>query len=317
MNSKLKYKDFCHNRNDIPLFHQPWWLDAVTSGNWDVAISVNGNGEICAAMPYTQTKKYFRLAALQPFLTPYLGVLFFYPPDMQKRVSFYSFENEHSKKVIEQLPDYLLYQRHAFSIDFKNWFPFYFKGFTQSSRYTYILKYIKDQEQVRKGMTNNLKRQISNAQENCSIHETDNIHHVFDLTKETLSYKNVKYAMKNEVLEKLDHELSLRGQRKILIAKNKEGIILSGLYLCWDSRQAYLLGLGMKRNYRSTNSVKLVIWQSIRIASEFVDEYNFEGSMVPEVETVFRSFGGEMTPYFEIRKYKNRLIRVLLGLFNY
>lgn len=299
------------------MFHQPWWLDAVTSGNWEVGISTNGNGDIIAAMPYSLTKKYFRLAALQPFLTPYLGILFFYPPDLDKRVSVYSFENEHSKRIIEQLPKYLLYQRHAFSIDFKNWFPFYYKGFSQSSRYTYILSDIKNTELMLQGMTNNLKRQIRNAQKNCSVHETDNIHHVFDLTKETLRFKNVKYAMRNEVLEKLDHELSVRGQRKILIAKNEEGVILSGLYLCWDSRQAYLLGLGMKRNYSSSNSVKLVIWESIRIASEFVDTYNFEGSMVPEVETVFRSFGGEMTPYFEIRKYKNRLIRILLGLFNY
>jgi len=55
---KEKYILFCQEENAIPIFSQPWWLDAVCDyGYWDVAIVERG-GQIWATMPYYIRKRY-------------------------------------------------------------------------------------------------------------------------------------------------------------------------------------------------------------------------------------------------------------------
>ena len=51
MAKKEKYKEFCEENPNIPIFSQPWWLDAVSEGGiWDVASRERRLDE--ATMPY-------------------------------------------------------------------------------------------------------------------------------------------------------------------------------------------------------------------------------------------------------------------------
>ncbi|MBK7096230.1 MAG: hypothetical protein IPH57_14750 [Saprospiraceae bacterium] len=316
MENKEKYISFCSRRMDIPLFHQPWWLDIVTSGNWDIAISNDKNGNITAIMPFSRLKKYMNLLSLQPLLTPYLGIIYFYPTDISKRTSIYSFENEHAYNIITDLPGHFLFQHHNFRIDFTNWYPFYNKNYVQTTRYTYLLKNIKNHDSLWAGFTNTLKRQIRATENECTISESENILDVFILMKNSLLKKSVKWALTDDTLTRIDQVLSANHQRKILVAMDRNGKIISGIYICWDAGTAYLLGLGMKKEAGETNSVKQLIWESIKTASEHVDVFDFEGSMIPGVERLYRSFGGERTPYYEIKKYKNKMVRLMLNFIN-
>jgi hypothetical protein len=316
LKNKEKYILFCSQRNDIPLFHQPWWLDIVCPENWDASIANDKNGNITAVMPYSWSKKYMRFLSLQPVLTPYLGIIYFYPPDISKRTSIYSFENEHSNNIILNLPAHFLYQQYNFGIEFKNWYPFYLKKWVQTTRYTYILRNIKDHDLIWSGFTNTLKRQISSAKKECTFYESQSILDVFSLMKNSILKKNLKWGISDDLLLRLDEVLNEKQQRKILIARNIKGEMISGIYVCWDSGTAYLLGLGMQKEAEDTNSVKMLIWESIKSASEKVDIFDFEGSMIPGVERLYRSFGGERTPYFEIKKYKNKIVRLALNFIN-
>ena len=316
MGNKEKYILFCKDRHDIPLFHEAWWLEIVTSGNWDIVLSIDKNGNILAAMPFSWSKKYFRLFSLQPVLTPYLGVIFFFPPDISKLSSIYSFENKHSNIIINEFPKQYIYQQHNFNIDFKNWYPFYFKNYIQSTRYTYILRNIKQHDLIWAGFTNTLKRQIKIAENTFTISYSENILDVFSMMKDALIKKKIKWPVKEEMLIKLDKTLAANDRRRILVAKDDEEKIVAGIYVCWDSGTAYLLALGLKKDIKESNSIKLLIWESIKAVSEHVDDYDFEGSMMTGVERLYRSFGGERIPYFVIKKYKNKIVRLLLNFIN-
>jgi len=76
------------------------------------------------------------------------------------------------------------------------------------------------------------------------------------------------------------------------------------------------LGLGTSLKYGSNNSTKLLIWESIKYASQFVDKYDFEGSMLHGVERLYRSFGSKRTEYYELKKYKNKYFKVIFTLLN-
>jgi hypothetical protein len=47
------------------------------------------------------------------------------------------------------------------------------------------------------------------------------------------------------------------------------------------------------------------MWKSILHARQLgLRTFDFEGSMIPEVERYFREFGGKLIPYYEISKAK-------------
>jgi hypothetical protein len=316
LENKSIYRTFCESEKRLPLFFQTWWLDFMTNGNWDVAISTEKNGAIRAVMPFSWSKKFGKNFLLQPMLTPYLGIIFFYPEDLKNTTSKYSFENEHTSNIIDQLPKLFFMQAFNFNIEYTNWYPFYKENYQQTTRYTHILQNIKNHETIYAGFTNTLRRQINQAVKDFEIEESDDILSVFSMLKDRLNKKKVKFAVDNKTLTNIDYKLKSLNQRKILLSKNKSGEITAGLYLCWDTKFAYLLGLGMTQKDKTANSIKLLIWESIKIASNYVDNYDFEGSMAPEIERLYRMFGSIKKPYFVIKKYKNKLIKIGLNIIN-
>ena len=84
----------------------------------------------------------------------------------------------------------------------------------------------------------------------------------------------------------------------------------------WDKESSYNLVLGVDENLRSSGAAQLLMWEAIKLASDHVKSFNFEGSMLPHVEPVFRHFGGRRVPYFRVFKDKNKavkLMRLILG----
>ncbi len=315
MDNKSRYIEFCDNNDDIPIFHSPWWLDIV-SDNWDVALSFDRSGNIMAAMPFSHSYKLGLSVSLQPQLTPYLGAILFYPKDIQTRTSIYSFENKHLNALISCLPSGKLYQYIHFLPQIDNWYPFYLNGFQQSTRYTYVLNDIKNHDKIWSGFTNTLRRQIKSVDESLKVTEENNICTVFSLVKKSFERQNVKFSVTRAMLKKMEVELERHKQGQVLVARDKSGELYSAVLLVWDSRKCYLLGLGTEPEYANSNSTKLLIWEAIKFASQHVDIFDFEGSMLPGVERLYRSFGGIRAPYFEIKKYKNRFVKSLFAIIN-
>lgn len=68
MNNKEKYIEFC-NAENICIFSQYWWLDAVSqSDGWDVILCEKG-GSILAALPYSFTSSRKGIEIYQDKLT--------------------------------------------------------------------------------------------------------------------------------------------------------------------------------------------------------------------------------------------------------
>jgi len=316
LNNKKTYIDFCKNNSEIPLFHQPWWLDIVTNHNWDVAISFDKNNNIKAVLPYSAKKKFGQSVILQPLLTPQLGIIFFYPNDLIKQTSIYSFQNKHINAIINQLPQGLVFQQYQFTPNFKNWLPFYNSGFEQSTKYTYILDNIKNHEQIYNGFSNTIKRQIKEAESKITIKEEDNLCLVFAMVKESLERQKTKFKLTREILKSIEKKVLDLGQGKILIARDENDKVNAGILIVWDNKKAFLLGVGTDLNLDKSNATKLLIWEGIKYASKHVDIFDFEGSMLSGVERLYRSYGALQTPYFEIKKYKNKLYKIIFTLLN-
>jgi hypothetical protein len=112
-------------------------MDTVCFGkSWDVALALDGD-RLLGAMPFLYGRKWGLSYVLQPQLTQFSGPLFCYPDNLSPSHRI-DFEN----RTVALLLDQLERRRLAYVLihcapSVSNWLPFYWAGFSQTTRYTY------------------------------------------------------------------------------------------------------------------------------------------------------------------------------------
>ncbi len=299
--TKEKYNQLCENEY-IPVFSQPWWLDIVAGPeNWGVVLGEHREG-ITSAMPFTMKKigaiKIFKM----PKLTPWIHIWFKYAPDM-KYNSRLAFEKEELDALLPQLPSSIrFYQKYSYGLT--NWLPFYWRGFRQTTRYSYIIDDLRDLDAVYAAFKKNNRYEIRKAQKILSIIDAEDIDSFYRINGLAFKRQNIKMPYSLQFLQNLDAACKARQCRKIFFAVDADERVHAVLYLLWDERSAYYLMGGADPDLRSSGATSLLIWHAIRFAATVSQKFDFEGSMMAPIEKFFRSFGARQTPYFAISKNK-------------
>ena len=73
MDHKETYRHFCAIASDLPLFSQPWYLDAVCEGGHWAVVIVEKGGQIAATLPYFIKQKGPFSYVSMPHLTKFMG----------------------------------------------------------------------------------------------------------------------------------------------------------------------------------------------------------------------------------------------------
>ncbi len=314
--NKEAYRKLCHSEADIPVFMQPWWLDVVCEGdNWDVCLAFDKTGHITGALPFFRTRfRGFRVIRM-PLLTPFLGPWLSYPPKLEKNSRRYAFEHRVLNDLIHQLPR-VAYFTQNFHYDFSNWLPFYWKGYRQTTYYSYYIEGLKDLKIVFSRFQENVKRNIKKAEKQVDISIEEDVNLFYKMNEMTFARKGLKMPYSIDFFRKIDEALKHRKKRKIFFAIDKNnGIPHAAIYLIYDSNAAYFLAGGLDPKFKTSGAMTLLFWEAIKDAADRVNRFDFEGSIIPGVENFFRSFGSVQQPYFQIYKGKNKFFDFLKVLF--
>ena len=264
-------------------------------------------------MPFIRTKVKGILNHIsQPELTQKLGPTFFYPEYSLKTESArLEFEKKAIFNLVYNLPrcDYF-----SQSLDYRitNWLPFYWQGFTQSTFYTYILYDISNIDNVFSGFHRSKKKNINKASKQLSIKYDMCPEEFYQHLVFTLNQVGKKCTYSKDYFLSIYNACSLRDCCAIVSAfDDKTGLCHAANFIVWDSRSAYNLISSIDYDLRISGASSLVILKAIEYVSNFVNQFDFEGSMIDSVETSFRRFSAQQTPYFRIRKLMTRKARIL------
>ncbi|MHA7808483.1 MAG: GNAT family N-acetyltransferase [Marinobacter adhaerens] len=306
---KKVYRELCEHQPSIPLFSQAWWLDSVAGDNWDVVLVEKG-GEVQAAMPFVVRRKLGFTLLTQPSLTQCLGP--WIRPTPGKYAKRLSREKDLMQALIEQLPVYTHFQQnwqHAVT----NWLPFYWKGFEQTTRYTYRIDCLDDEETIWAGLQSNIKGDIRKARnrEGVVIRDDLAVSDFFSLNEMVFTRQGKKLPYTRAFVENLDTAATQRGARKIFVAEDGEGRRHAGVYLVWDRESAYYLMGGGDPHLRNSGATSLCMWEAIKFASTVTKSFDFEGSMNEPVERFFRAFGAKQTPYHAVSHTPSQLFKLI------
>lgn len=293
------------------LFQERWWLDAIAPGEWDEVVVKRGT-EVAARLPFLRRRKFRRTWLIQPKLTPYLGP--WLRPTSAKLTNRLAETKELMAELIDALPPFDLF-RQCFAPEVGYWLPFYWRGFQQTTRYTYRLANLSDLDSVLAGFRHNIRVEIRKAQQLLTICDDlglDCFARVWGLTFER---QGSRLPISKQLIDRLDDACEKRSCRKMFFARDKNGNVHAAAYLVWNKKCAYYLMGGGDPDLRTSGAGSLVLWETIKFAATVSEQFDFEGSMIEPIERFFRAFGGTPIPYFSIQKLSS-CMRFLTGIYH-
>lgn len=301
--TKARYSEFCHLRY-VPVHLQPWWLDAVCGPEaWAVALSMDKSGQIVGAFPYQQTRRWGLPVVQLPMFSTYAGPWIHYP-DTLKASARLSFEHKVMADLLAQMPRVVFF-RQNFRPEIKNWLPFYWQGFRQTTRYTYVFDELDDLKKIMAGFKNTLRSDLKKAHRQVETRREDAAWaEVFALNSRSFARKNKHQPYTLAVFERLHNALQQRQQSAVWMARDRTtGRPSAGLYLVFDARQAAILLMGTQPALKFQGGINALLWEAIRFCAQRSLSLDFEGSMDPKIHRHFRAFGARLVPYFQVWKW--------------
>ncbi|WP_435743070.1 GNAT family N-acetyltransferase [Microbacterium sp. PMB16] len=275
------------------IFQQPWWLEATAPGHWD-AVEIEEGGRTVARLPFVVTKRLGLRMLGQPALTQALG------PWMQPTPGGHSKRLAREKdlytRLITGLPAHDIF-RQNFHGEVTNWLPFHWQGFTQTTRYSYVLDGLRNPAQLLAGFSKTTRNLVRQAERVVEVTESDDVEDVLRLAEKTFQRQGKTLPYSPDLLRRIDAAATRHGQRRALVARDDQGRAHAAAYIVGDQARAYLLVTGADPELRRSGAGNLVHWRAIQAAAEFTDIFDFEGSMLEPVEEFYRKFGAVQSPY--------------------
>jgi hypothetical protein len=313
MNPNIVFHLFCEEEPMLPLFMQAGWMNALcgknTEGvqNWSCVLACDEKDAIEGVLVFQIRKKWGFTTLSEPPLSPFCGI-WLRPKTFKKQHEHYHFVKKTLAALIEQLPKAHRYQ-FRFHYNLTDWQPFYWAGWQQTTRYTYVLNLIENADFFQNYNTN--------TQRNCR--KADRIftytlaaaddHTAFAkfLKINQLTYKRqgLKPAFFNAQFEKADTYLSEQSACWLFFAKNTEGVVCAAMYVALDKNNstAYYLGGGATDFGRDNGAMHGLMHHILTYSQQQgFEKFDFEGSMLVGVEAFFRGFGGRLMSYFQVKK---------------
>jgi len=286
------------------IFHTTTWLSSFEGYQFKVITCIYRNN-IVGGIPLPYLKRFGVKFAVNPPLTPYLGIAF--EESDRKYTNRLAFQKRVSKAIISRLANFAPYFDYSFNYNFTDTQPFIWKGYFVTPRYTYILNLEETTDTLMENMEKDTRNRIVKALK-YSLEFTDSSPaEMAKLIHLTYSRKNKEMPYSEETFEKFFKVFFGNKCMVAKVVKHGDELLAGGAFV-YDSKRAYYLVGGVNTESVYSGMGPLAIWNLITSAkSKGLKEFDFEGSMGQEIERFFRGFGGNLTPYYSI--YKNNITR--------
>jgi hypothetical protein len=283
----------------LPLFVTDFWSGVAPEGYKRLGVFSGKNAdELIAVFAIFQFQKLGKRILISPPVSPHCGLVL-----LQQPLKKYTAQTAH-KRVLRQVCEYLEktypkdYIDVAFPAEIKDVQPFQQEGFQIEISYTYLVDLQNgDEDSLLMAMSPERRKNIRDAlSSTLRVSINPPMEAVLNLIKSTLSEQGVAPP-----LETLGALLTGGSDRVFSIGVFDGDQMTATAIIGMDARRAHYLAGGTQKT--SAAAGPLSLWEAIKESKKRgAKEFDFLGSSVPAIERYFRAFGGELTPYFRIRR---------------
>ena len=214
-----------------------------------------------------------------------------------------------SQQLIEHLKSYRVFLQN-FHYTVTDWLPFYWAGFQQTTRYTYLLEGIHEPERLWEQMSANIRRNIQKARDKygLTIRKGVPVEAFLQIQAQTFARQGLRLKQDVNVLRRLIETSRSQQQGDLWGAYDAQGQLHAAAFVVWQAQSAYYIAGGGNPALRDAGAHSLGVWEAGRYGSAVSGRVDVGGGVVPGVERFFREFGAHQTPYFTITKGKLNLL---------
>lgn len=298
--AKQAYLEFCEN-NEVPFYCKPFWVEAITNGNWDV-FGYKEAGKYIAYLPLEVKSKYGIKMAISPQMTTLNGLVYNLPNNLTNSKLF-----SKKRKIVEHISGQLKeYHYVNFCVDEEYWLPFKWSGFDVKPVNMFSLN-AHEPQQYHKSHETLFKKSTEH-------------HKIVDVDFETFtslneaSFKNQGANLPYEK-ERLKNALNKIGIEQNFLIKGieneKKDIVATALFLK-DHQKLYFLASGIDKELSIAGDQIQLIDFGIREAIKEQKEFCFYGSNKSSIAKFFERFSPISETYWNIifSKGKGKLIEI-------
>lgn len=297
--------------NDLPIFHQSWWLDIVCK-DWDAVVLHRGN-TLCGLWPYATERRLGIAMSRTPPLTPYMGPYVLYPQDL-KQGKRDKHEHEVIREMMGMLPGHSVWNVSCLP-GLKQLGLFKEMGYAVGFRQTFLMDLDRPEEEIFADLHTDLRRSVRKAYAELTVvEEGDKAGMLYGFQRATLERKGSELHYPQVLFERLVQESIARNAGTLWVAR-KDSQVEAILWNIWDGTRAYYLVGAKNPEVKDNHAMTMLIWHAIAHSRKLGKKtFDFEGSMVPGVERFFRTFGARRELYAVLGKNKSMVWKLVQQL---
>lgn len=288
-------------QNELTVFHQKEFLK-IYLPYLRIAGIFNDHHELIGMFYYFKKSKYIFQYIIPPPFIPYNGLVFY--TNAEKEESKNSVIKEMHQHIVNyfQKTEKAHYIRFVLPPEFVDTQVFYWNKWKVKVHYTYQINLNQTKEELFNNLSPEKRKSIRKAEKDgIQVTETNDFETVKHLIIKTFSRQNkeVNQIYLNKILKEWAND-----SNAFAFVAYKKDIPVAITFCVFDNQKVYYLFGGYDNEYAHHGAGVMCMWHSILKSKEMGKKiFDFEGSMLPNVERYFRDFGGKLTPYYVCEKW--------------
>lgn len=310
MSNKERYSEWVAKQEYVPLFMQPWWMDAVCAGKqWDVLLAEDEAGEVIGAMPYLLRKRAWFKYIVMPQQTQVGGIW------VTPEVTADKWKTAEVCRLIKEQIDrmglayyYQQYMPGSLCVDAMRGL-----GFKTRERITYRVEDLSNLDNLIASFSKNKRRQLQKA---LSLHVEHNmdIEEFYRFHTHCLASRKRKIGYSREFLLVLERKAKRLNQCQVLSICNADGQVYAAAFLVWDKNYLYYLVPAYDPAFGDSGAGALLVLEAMKMAREKHVRFDFEGSMERGTAKHYKQFGSTPATYYSVEKYYKPIFRLAIWI---
>jgi hypothetical protein len=279
------------------IFHEPWWLDIATGGNYDV-VKLTQSGKTVGWLPYFLKSKSGIKYSVTPSLVHFIGPAID-EGDGSPETRFLK-KLEITRELIARLPSTSVcrYKCHRGVTDTV---AFQAEHFSTSVQFTYEI-YPRPPNTLWNGLRHKKRSKIRRAMEVLATTNIDDPKLFWSFYESNLKQRGIRDFHYDKVTTcRLIEACLTRGCGRIYAAKDKFGSLVAAVFCVWDPVSSYYF-MATRRVDAHGGAVSLLAWEAMQDAAQRGLIFDFDGLTNQESILFFTEFGGTLSPRYMVTR---------------
>jgi lipid II:glycine glycyltransferase (peptidoglycan interpeptide bridge formation enzyme) len=295
-----------HDRTYIALasklgsvFNQTAWL-SIYDNKLTVLGIYNQNNELIGAFNIHTGQKFFLTYAMVPPFSPSNGLFLVNPALSQNgKITFEKSVHEAIQKYLKDSKFLLVLS--SFPTSINDMQVYFWNQYKVIPNYTYQIDLNQSEQALFECLSSEKRKSIRKAiKDELVIEMCNNNQVVFDLISKT--FKRKDKSVNDALIQKILFGFAQSHNSFAFVAFQNAKPIACTFVIYYGTTSYYLFG-GYDDQLKHHGAGPVCMWQSMLHAKSLgIKTFDFEGSMLQEVERYFREFGGQLVSYFTIQK---------------